>query len=417
LIEPLEYRFAGTDDVPVVARLLAHSFPAIHAQPQEWWEQNLATPWYGGTPETTLLVGELGGRIVAACQLHPMQQWIGGEAFAMCGIGSVGISPVHRRRHYGAALVTEALRIARERGDIVSALYPFRSTFYRNLGWGQADEAQQFHIEPQLLPDSPERVRVELLETDDARADALSLYGEWCRTQTGQLERNASLWSRICEERDQVLAGYRNEDGRLEGYALALYRTEVGSATRFLEVDELVWTTPAARRGLYGWLGSMGDQWRGVVLRALPSHRLADWISEPRLPRGSAPVWRLWAPAATLMMGTMFRLLHVERAWTQRRIERGGTAFSAIIDVADAQLPDNSGTWRLRFEDGRVLVEKAAREPDVRTDISTLSRIFIGALPASAAHTAGLLECSRTELLPRLDAVLALPEPWTFDRF
>jgi predicted acetyltransferase len=113
----------------------------------------------------------------------------------------------------------------------------------------------------------------------------------------------------------------------------------------------------------------------------------------------------------------MFRLLHVERAWTQRRIERGGTTFSAIIDVADAQLPDNSGTWRLRFEDGRVLVEKAAREPDVRTDISTLSRIFIGALPASAAHTAGLLECSRTELLPRLDAVLALPEPWTFDRF
>lgn len=416
MADSLHYRFARTDEVPAVARLVAHSFPGAE-RPLPWWEQQLARPAYGGTPEDTLLLGEIDGRTVAACQLHPLRQWIGGEVLGMCGVGTVAISPVHRRRGLGAQLVAEGLRAAHERGDVVSALYPFRSTFYRNLGYGQADEALQFQFEPQLLPDSPERERVSLLADDAARAEALALYGEWCRTQTGQLERSASLWAELCAPHDQVLVGYRNGAGRLEGYALGVYRADLASGTRILEVDELVWTTPESRRGLYGWVASLGDQWRSVVLRALPSHRLGDWIREPRLPRGSAPLWRLWAPSATVMQGTMFRILDMHGAWSQRSIA-AGTSLDVVVEVRDAQLQQNDGTWRLVLDGGRAeAAREGTREPMIRTDISTLSRLYIGALPASAAHTAGLLECSRPELLPRLDAALALPEPWTFDRF
>jgi predicted acetyltransferase len=216
---------------------------------------------------------------------------------------------------------------------------------------------------------------------------------------------------------DRALAGYRDEGGTLRGYALAIYRADLPVTERYLEIDELVWTTPAARRGLYAWIASLGDQWREVLVRALPEQRLGDWIREPRLPAGSAPLWQLWAPAATLMAGTMFRIVDMQQAWRQRTCA-AGSAFDITVNVQDMQVPRNARAWRLIADAGRVHIE-AGRSNDsvLLLDISTLSRIYIGAMTATAAVQAGRAECTDPAVLSRLDLALALPQPWTFERF
>jgi predicted acetyltransferase len=414
--EQLSYRFARDDEIGDLGRLIGHSFPGP-ARTAAFWQEHLRHPAYGGGTET-LLVGEDAGRPVAACQIHPLRQWVGGAALRTAGIGTVAVSPSHRRRRLGAELVTAALREARARGDSASALYPFRVAFYQRLGYGQAGEALQYHVPPETLPDSPERMCVELLDHERGRSEALRLYGEWARTQNGQLERTARLWTQICATPDTALAGYRSGDGALEGYALVVYRPDLPRQERFLEVDELVWTTDRARRGLYAWIASLGDQWERVVIRALPSHRLGDWLREPRLPPGAAPLWRLWAPAATLMHGTMFRLLDVRACWERRRI-RPVASTSVALELVDAQFEENRGRWRLALDGERVAVDRddGAADVTLRLDVATLSRIYIGALAPTLAFEAGLLECDRTERLAALDDALKLPEPWTFDRF
>jgi predicted acetyltransferase len=313
--------------------------------------------------------------------------------------------------------MTAALRAARERGDLGSALYPFRVSFYQKLGYGQAGEAHQFLVPPSQLPDSPERFRVELLENDEQRAEARAFYNEWARTQTGQLARNERLWKHICEQQSRALVGYRGKNESLEGYALVVYRADLPRTQRYLEVDEITWTTDDARRGLYGWLASLGDQWEQILLRALPSHRLADWIREPRLPHAAAPPWGLWAPGATLMMGSMFRLLDMHKAWEKRRVA-DGSRLAIALEVADEQIGENHGSWRLVLSGGSVSVEpKGSAELSLRLNVSTLSRLYVAALSPREALQAGLLECDRPDLLDRLGAALALPEPWTFDRF
>jgi predicted acetyltransferase len=452
----LRCRFARQDEIEEAARLVAHSFPGA-TRPPAWWQEQLRSPPWGGGPET-LLVGELEGRLVAALQLHPLQQWISGEAVAVAGVGTVSISPVQRRRGLGAVLMAAALRAARERGDLGSALYPFRTSFYGRLGYGHAGEALQYRVAPSELPDSPGRRDVRILDDDAGLRDAHDLYGRWARTQTGQLERSAPLFVRACTAQDRVLVGYRGDGGILDGYALAVYRPDLPRQERYLEVDELVWMTDAARRALYGWLSSVGDQWEQLLLRSLPSHQLGDWLREPRLPPGEAPLWGLWQPAATLLMGPMFRIVDMAGAWDRRRVADGPPlAFS--VEVEDVQLPENGGHWSIELAGGRsravrtggaAAAEASGRSRAVhaggaaaagaragtaaagappgslsagatratlRLDISTLSRIFIGSLAPSAGLAAGLLECDRPELLPALDAALALPEPWTFDRF
>jgi predicted acetyltransferase len=417
LSETVRYRFAKPEEVAGAAQLVSHSFPGQERTPG-WWFEQLRDPSYGGGAET-LLIGEEAGRLVAACQVHPLRQWVAGERIPMAGVGTVAISPTHRKRRLGAELVTAALREARQRGDLASALYPFRVSFYQKLGYGNAGEALQHLVPPETLPDSPERVRVEILSGDAERAEALQLYSRWAPSENGQLDRIERVWEGLCTEADRALSGYRGASGELEGYALVKYRTDLPAEARYLEVEELIWTSPAARRGLYGWLSSLGDQWQRILMRSLPAHRVGDWLREPRLPRGAAPAWGLWAGAATLMMGPMFRLLHVEKAWARRRI-RQANSLSVALEVRDAQIADNDGAWLLQMEDGSVRVERGtggAADIALKLDISTLSRLYIGSLTATAAVEAALAECDRPDSLSLLDSALRVSEPWTFDRF
>ena len=105
------FRFLQVDELPSVARLITHSFPH-HTRTPEWWTEQLRDTLYGGGPEVIWL-GEEEGRIVAACQLHRLHQWVAGAALPVMGMATVTIAPTHRRRGIAGALVASGLAAAR----------------------------------------------------------------------------------------------------------------------------------------------------------------------------------------------------------------------------------------------------------------------------------------------------------------
>ncbi len=409
----MQYRFARPEEVPQLARLIAHSFIG---RTHDFWLEQLQNPPHGGGP-ASLFAAFADDRPVAALQIHPLKQWIGGAALPMAGIATVTVSPAHRQKGLGATLMQQALHAAAERGDVASALYPFRVSFYRKLGYGTAGEVLQYQASPDAFPAAEQRLRCELLDTPAAIDAALVLYHHWIRTQTGQIERTSQSWQNEVSAPDTGLIGYRNSQGQLEGYALVHYRADLPPEKRFLDVNELVWTTPAARTGLYGWLASLGDQWQRIMVRALRSHHLTEILHDVRLPRKTTTVWGLWAGAGVQMTGPMFRLVHLPRAWEQRATA-AAEPLAVSLYVRDEQLPQNNGAWTLEIADNKAQLKPEAKgQWSITLDVSTLSRLYISALQPSVAFEAGLLQCDRPERLPLLDAALRLPEPWMFDRF
>jgi predicted acetyltransferase len=115
----------------------------------------------------------------------------------------------------------------------------------------------------------------------------------------------------------------------------------------------------------------------------------------------------------------MFRLLDVEKAWAKRRVV-SSDPLSIALEVRDGQIEENDGAWLLQMEDGGVTAVRGASggaDITLKLDISTLSRLYVGSLSATAAVSAGLAECDRPASLARLDGALLVPKPWTFDRF
>jgi predicted acetyltransferase len=410
------FRFASAVELEEIVRLTGHSFPGV-GRDREWWMERYRETSYGDGPEI-IWVGEESGRLVASCQLHRINHWVSGAEVAAMGLGTVAIAPSHRQRGLAGQMVATALRAAHERGDVLSSLYPFRASFYGRFGYGLAGDTHQYHVPPSALSPDEGRSAVEVLDGPAQRAEAATFYEIWARTQTGQVRRSERLWDELAGAADRLLVGYRGTDGRLLGYALASYPTQLPPHERYLSVEELVWSSPAARRGLYGWLASLGDQWQGIALRALPEHRLEDWLREPRLNRGPLPHWGLWFPSAVLMRGPMFRLLSVADGWRRRAVDPQAR-LTLLLQVADSELTENARTWRLRLEEGAVQVEEGEGAADLRLrlNIQTLGRLYMGALPATAAVEAGLAEADRPARLAELDRALRLPGCWTFDRY
>jgi hypothetical protein len=184
-------------------------------------------------------------------------------------------------------------------------------------------------------------------------------------------------------------------------------------------VEERAWLTLPAQHGIYGWLSTLGDQWREVVYRAHPEEHFGDRLNEPRLPLLSAPSWGLWFPSATLLRGPMFRLLDIKDGLEMRPLVRT-QELTVALEVEDKQIPDNRGPWRVHIEGGRMEVEPYAGghvDATLRLPMDTLSRIFIGAVAPWQATAGGLAEIDRPAVVHTLDRAFAVPKPWTFDRF
>ena len=81
------------------------------------------------------LIVEAHGEPVADASAIPMRQNVRGAVYPMAGIAGVATLPQARRRGYASSLVTELLGIMRDSGHVVSALYPFRQSFYARFGF------------------------------------------------------------------------------------------------------------------------------------------------------------------------------------------------------------------------------------------------------------------------------------------
>ncbi len=389
----LRYRPARRTDVDTLAELAlrAYRISSLEARREFFTEH----PRFS---IRDVRVGELDGEIVAALVLYPLHAYVRGHRLATTGIGSVAVSPEHRRRGVAEALLRATLRDLRQRGDATCLLYSFRADFYRRYGWALIERTNLLSLPPAALPASDEARHVRRMRLPD-RPAVQELYARYAQA-TGHfaLERRPEWWEKRLwgYEGDWVVYEGKRR-GQIEGYVQYQVDSGDGPWKLVLTVNEFVASTPAAHRALWGYLHAQRDQAVEIVA-ALPGDSL--WLTQ----LGDAVNLRgelklgVHRSAGHVGYGAMLRLVDVKAALEAVPLAPGARG-ELVIEVADAVLPANARAWRVTAREGRLHVRPerpgkagARALPRLGASAESLAAIVGGLLSPGRAAEGGLVE-------------------------
>jgi predicted acetyltransferase len=382
----IRYRRARRTDVETLADLGARAYRVSSIEKRR--------EFYTDHPRFTLRdvrVAELEGQVVASLVLYPLAAWVRGQVLPVTGVGSVAVSPEHRRRGVGESLMRSALREMRHRGSYVSVLYAFKGAYYRKLGYGVGEVVHQLAIAAANLPASDEARRVRRLMFPD-RGAVQSLYERVAAEGHFALSRRPEWWTqRLWTYPGDWVVYEGRRRGQIEGYLYYEVETSRGPFKLAVTLGEFVAATPEAHRGLVGHLASLADQVEEIHYAAPADNA---WLTILKTAQNLRPGAEIAAFLDTggVATGAMFRLTDVKPALEMLPIPPAARGELAI-EVDDPVLAQNARTYRVSARDGRLRVApyRGLRAPRLRAPVDVLAQLYAGALSPLRAAEAGLV--------------------------
>ena len=336
-------------------------------------------------PLASLRVLDVGGEALAHAFLFSLVTFFRGRSVATAGIASLGVAPHARGRGLAAYLMSALEDEARQRGDVLALLHPFRQGFYRRLGYAPVAPTVRLEASPAAIPEdwvSAARSASLRAATGQDRASVEACYVQYAHQSSGLFERPERLWEQkhLCERRHVVVLP--GGEG-VRGYAAFTHEQREPHAAVRLDVEEIVAIDDECKRLLLGALGSQRDQVRLMTLPVAADDPTA-WalVDADQGAEGTALVEH---PIGTLAAGPMIKILDLPRA-----LDAAGAPTAGILELdVGVGAPHRWGA------DG---VEKPTR---LTTTLPRLASLLFGGLDASAATRLGWLEGSHgaSELL------------------
>jgi len=365
---------------------LAFGGPREPAGPGDYWSAQFGF---------TGLVADHDGGLVGCVKVREYGQYFGGRSVPMGGLANVAVHPHARGHGVANALLDAALPHMRERGQVVSALFPSAPALYRGRGWEQVGDYQYVTLRVEalaMLPKPATRPVLRRAAEEDMPA-VLDAYHDLASTVDGMLDRSsASFRPEMAFEFDlvDIVPG---QDGSVLGYVLA-DRPE----GQKIVCHDLV---ARDRETALGLLANLG-RWTGIVNEV--SLRIVDpawWqllVNQPVNHEVDNHPWMLRVvdlPAAV-----------AARGWP---LAEHLTSFTIDLDVTDEHAPWNSGRHRVVVDGGKVTCEPGGTGA-VRLLARALGPWYAGSADTAMLRRAGLLDADPADAR-LLDVLTGAPHP------
>src|SRR6056297_520045 len=160
-----EFRHVPEDDCDAFRSLVSYAF-----SPEDgpFDEEEADDPPPGATVGTRYGLYD-GDDLLTACKHIDFRRRVPGDFHDLHGLSAVASPPERRRQGLVGEMLHESLVQSREEGVYLSALWPFKRSFYAQYGWATATRAVEHELDPGALSFAPDHDRGEFvpLEADD----------------------------------------------------------------------------------------------------------------------------------------------------------------------------------------------------------------------------------------------------------
>lgn len=354
-------------------------------------------------------VARLDGRTVGTATVMPFGQWFGGRRLPTGGISAVAVAPEARGLGIARRLLADAIVAMRERGEVLSGLFPTTARLYRSVGYEHAARLARTGISVEALgripaPDLGWAVR--RVPVADV-AGMATTYEQVAADHDGWLSRGDLWWQRTqhrLRDEDNRFSYVVEHDDAVEGVMVVEHAEPHGSRPGFhlydLAVDGPFCTTPEAFAAALRFLAGHGTT-VGEVVTALPVELLALAVPDQHL-------------RVVDHLVHMLRLVDAPGAVAARGYLVDDVA-PVELAVRDPIAPWNDGDWRLSVEggEGRLVAGGSGR---VEVDAPALAALWSGwSSPWQLALAGRLRGATDTDLVSLARAFAARSTPSLLD--
>lgn len=385
---PTEIRILRDDELPRMAQIARDAYPGVPTPPDELVERLRRTSG-GQDPAISNYGAFRDGTMVGVMRTFDFRMSFHGTLLPVGGVGFVAVDLLHKKRHVARDLIGAFLRLYRERGAPLAALYPFRPDFYRQMGFGFGARLTGYRLRPASFPPGP-RDHLRPLTRADAPA-ILACHNRIVARTHGLFLRGEALMGRLLDAPDRRGVVYV-EGEVVRGYMLFQFQRGATFIDNSLEIVELLAEHPTALRELCAFIHTQADQLRSVVWHT-HDDQFHHLVHDPR-DGSEALLSPVSHQVGTQGLGIMYRLL--DTAGLFRALAGhcfGPESLTLAIVVRDSFLPEHAGEVVVRFEAGLPALAPGAR-PDARISLAVaeLSSLLMGAADFRALAAYGLAE-------------------------
>jgi predicted acetyltransferase len=354
-----------------------------------------------------ILLAEDGAQAVGTSTSLSLTMWVRGAAFACQGVAFVGT--IHTRRRAGGVasqLMHETLRRARERGQVLSALMPFRASFYEHFGYGVVERRCDWTVPISLMPSGAcDGFRV--LRPADLPA-LRQVRQQICQAGQCDVERSPRTWDAKLKNAEE---GFVVVDAEADVRGWIAFTRQQQGGKDILRVSEMGYQGTQGLLRQLRFIGSLRDQYFSASL-TLPADVPLNWLlRERQIPHRAVnhPV-----PEPHPFTRMQVRVLdHLQLL--------GGVhlppeaAGQAVVAVRESE--GTISKFRIDISGGRAQAQATQAAADVECSDCVWAAVALGELSATRAAQLGLLSVNDARALPVLDSLWVGPSPFTLEYF
>jgi predicted acetyltransferase len=377
----IQIRTGAPDDWEAISDLLGFAFHETPDAEQRDVEGSVFEP-------ERSLVADDAGVVVGHAAAYTRELSVPGGPVPAAYVTLVGVAPTHRRRGLLTRMMHRQLAdIAAAGREPVAVLWASEGRIYPRFGYGMAGQRITLDVStreirpPQqsLAPDA----RLRLVAPADAIADFAKVYEQLRPERPGFASRDDRWWRYVLSDLESQRGGSTPMRGVVHdtphgptGYAL--WRTRDGWDAKGpdaeVRVREVVAADPAAYAALWRFLLTIDLTRSATYSFGSLDEPLIHLVDEPRR-LGARVLDSLWV-----------RIIDVARALEARSY---ATDVDVVLDVTDAQLPANTGRWRLTARSASVTCRPTDDPADLSCTALELGAAYLGGPSLSALGGAG----------------------------
>jgi len=356
-----------------------------------------------------------GERVVGTLRSFTTSMTVPGGAVTCAALTNVTVASTHRRQGILTSMLNRDLAESVERGEIVGALIAAEYPIYGRFGYGPAVETQDLDVDARVAWRVPcDGGSVEFVTGTELRALGPPIYDTVMAATPGTIERPDHVWDEDLgiidwpgrpPKPDRFFVLGRNVGGQPDGFAV--YHVEdkwdQGRPRGTLHLEELLAVdTPALAR-----------LWRFCLE--------VDWIATVKAENQSVDNLLPWLVAdarevITVERGDLqwVRVLDAPAALSARRYLASG----AITIAIDDPLGHAAGTFALEGGPDGAECTRSTGVADLALPVDVLGSAYLGGVPLTTLHRAGLVDELTPGAVVRADAMFRSPvAPWSITHF